>query len=116
MPAMDGGGVEKLILIANYLIKKINLSLITYENKFKNKLSKKIKVIIPKNIKKNKSKYYKYIVCLFLMIKILLKKDCLVFAFQANIYAVIICKLLKKNVIIRSNSSPSGWNKNFLKI
>ena len=31
MPAMDGGGVEKnLILIANYLIKKkINLSLIT---------------------------------------------------------------------------------------
>ena len=117
MPAMDGGGVEKnLILIANYLIKKkINLSLITYENKFKNKLSKKIKVIIPKNIKKNKSKYYKYIVCLFLMIKILLKKDCLVFAFQANIYSVIICKLLKKNIIIRSNSSPSGWNKNFFK-
>ena len=49
------------------------------------------------------------------MIKILLKKDCLVFAFQANIYAVIICKLLKKNIIIRSNSSPSGWNKNFFK-
>ena len=45
-----------------------------------------------------------------------IKKDCLVFAFQANIYAVIICKLLKKNVIIRSNSSPSGWNKNFFKI
>jgi glycosyltransferase involved in cell wall biosynthesis len=117
MPSMDGGGVEKnLILIANFFIKKkINLYLITYENKFKNKLSKKIKVIEPGNIKKDRSKYYKYLVCLLLLVKILLKKNCLVFAFQANIYAIIICKFLKKNIIVRSNSSPSGWNKNLFK-
>ena len=117
MPSMEGGGVEKnLILIANYLVKKkINLSLITYENKFKEKLSRKIHIVSPKNIKKNKSKYYKYLICLLLMVKILFKKDCLVFAFQANIYAIIICKLLNKKIIVRSNSSPTGWNKNYFK-
>tara|TARA_Y100000591_G_C21806077_1_gene684975 strand:- start:221 stop:1276 length:1056 start_codon:yes stop_codon:yes gene_type:complete len=114
---MEGGGVEKnLILIANYFVKKkIKLSLITYQNKFRKELDKKINIVTPRNKKKNKTKYFKYFICLYLMCKILLKTDCLVFAFQANIYAIIICKLLNKKIIVRSNSSPSGWNKNYFK-
>ncbi len=117
MPSMEGGGVEKnLILIANYFVKKkISLSLITYQNKFNKELDKNINIITPKIKKKNKTKYFKYFICLYLMFKILLKKNCLVFAFQANIYAIIICKLLNKKIIVRSNSSPSGWNKNYFK-
>jgi len=43
------------------------------------------------------------------------KKKPLVFAFQANIYAVIVAKILNTKIIIRSNSAPSGWSQNFIK-
>ena len=39
----------------------------------------------------------------------------MVFAFQANIYAIIVAKILNTKIITRSNSSPSGWSKNFFK-
>ena len=35
---------------------------------------------------------------------------------SANIYCIIICKLLNIKVIVRSNSSPLGWYHNNLKI
>ena len=46
---------------------------------------------------------------------LLKNKDTITFAFQANIYSIILCKLLFKKIIVRSNSSPSGWNNNFFK-
>ena len=50
------------------------------------------------------------------MIRVLLKnKDVLVFSFQANLYAILICKFFGVKIISRSNSSPSGWSKNFVK-
>ena len=42
-------------------------------------------------------------------------KNTLVFCFQANIYCLILCKLLNIKIILRSNSSPSGWYHNFFK-
>ena len=47
MPSMDGGGVEKnLVIVSNYLSKHIkNLTLITFDDGFNKKLSKKIKII-----------------------------------------------------------------------
>jgi len=47
MPSMEGGGVEKnLILISNYLSKNINnIKLITFNNKFNFFFDKKIKII-----------------------------------------------------------------------
>ena len=36
-------------------------------------------------------------------------------AFQANLYCTIVCKLFNVKIIIRSNSSPSGWSNNFIK-
>ena len=42
-------------------------------------------------------------------------KNCLLLSFQANIYCILICKLFNIKVLIRSNSSPSGWYHNIFK-
>ena len=119
MPSIEGGGVEKnLYLIANYLIKKINkISLITVTKNAKNKFNNKIKFITPRNTFWDRmNKKIKYICCLYLLfIQILKNRNILVFCFQANIYCIILCKFFGVKIIIRSNSSPTGWSRNFLK-
>jgi glycosyltransferase involved in cell wall biosynthesis len=119
IPSIEGGGVEKnLFIITNYFIKKkIKIHLITANKEFRNKFNGKISIISPKkkNIK-NFSRYKKYFYCLILLLGFILKnKKTLIFSFQANIYATIIAKLCFQKIIIRSNSSPSGWSKNYLK-
>ena len=47
--------------------------------------------------------------------KILFDKKVTVFAFQANLYCILVCKIFNVTIITRSNSSPSGWSKNKLK-
>jgi len=72
MPSMEGGGVEKnIIIITNYLSKFIdNIELITFDNKFNRFFNNKIKIINSRNYSKTKiSKYYKYFFCLILLIK-----------------------------------------------
>ena len=119
MPFIGGGGVEKnLFIIANYLATKINkINLCTLSINKKNKFNNKIKFLIPKkDIYGNLNIRLKYLVCLFILFKFLIRnKNSVVFAFQANIYCVILCKLLNVKVIVRSNSSPLGWYHNFLK-
>ena len=116
---MDGGGVEKnIIIIGNYLSKHVNdLALITFDNKFNRFFSKKIKIInAQKKSKKKINKYYKYYRCLIILTKEIFKNShSSVFSFQANIYSVILSKILNFKLIIRSNSSPTGWTKNFIK-
>lgn len=119
MPSIDGGGVEKnLIIIANFLAQKIrNISLITYNDSFNKYFDKKIKIInVVKKNKNSVNKYVKYIYCLLILIKIsIANKKIVVFSFQANIYCAILSILFKFKLISRSNSSPSGWAHNFLK-
>lgn len=119
MPSMDGGGVEKnLIIISNYLSKYIkNLTLITFDNKFNSRFLKSIKIInYKKKNKKKHSKYFKYFICLLILTREIIKnKNVSVFSFQANIYAIFLSLILGFNLIIRSNSSPTGWNKNTIK-
>ena len=58
----------------------------------------------------------KYLICLVILFKFLIKnKNSTVLSFQANIYCIILCKLLNINIIVRSNSSPSGWYHNTIK-
>ncbi len=121
IPSIEDGGVEKnLFIVTNYLIKKIdNIELITCNNNFTAKFSKKIKFTGTKNkFWNNCNKRLKYIICLFILFKKLLfkKEKTLVFAFQANIYAIIISKILNTKVITRSNTSPSGWSSNLIKV
>ena len=118
MPSIDGGGVEKnLFIISNYLSKKLNeITLITFDGRFNQKFDKNIKIInYVKKSSKNYSKYYKYYECLKILIKEIQKKKSLVFAFQANIYCCFLSLIFNFNLITRSNSSPSGWSKNFIK-
>ena len=120
MPSIENGGVEKnLYEISNYLTKnEINLEVITCNDNMSFKFSKKIKFIGTKNsFWHNKSKYVKYFVCLLILFFTLIRKKekSLVFAFQANIYAVIVAKILNVKIITRSNSAPSGWSQNIIK-
>ena len=118
MPSIEGGGVEKnLFIISNYLGKNLpDTKLITcdrfYNSKFKN-----IKIINPKiKIEKFSIRRLKYFFCFIELIKIILNdKNHLVFAFQANLYCSIICKIFGIKIIIRSNSSPSGWELGFFR-
>ena len=118
MPSIEGGGVEKnLFLVANHLAKKIKkIKLITYEKTFKYFLNKNVEVLYFKRKSSNESKYFKYTMCIWLLIKFYFKnKNILVFSFQANIYCLILSKIFNFDVIIRSNSSPTGWSQGFFK-
>lgn len=118
MPSIDGGGVEKnLFIISNFLSSKLNeIVLITFDTRFNTKFDKKIKIINAiKKPKKKYSKYYKYYKCLKILIYETIKKKSLVFAFQANIYCCFLSLIFNFHLITRSNSSPTGWSKNFFK-
>ena len=119
MPSIEGGGVEKnLFLVSNYLSKKLNkVALITISKKYKTKFNNSIELIsLTSNYWDNLSRRSKYFLSIFLLIKEILKnRNIIVFAFQANIYCIIICKLFSIKVIVRSNSAPAGWSKNILK-
>lgn len=120
IPTVDaGGGVEKnFFIITNYLSTRLNkITVITLSKSVKNKLSKKIRVVCPKiNFLENLSRRAKFLISLiFLFKEILRKKNSTVLCFQGIIYCTLLCKLTGTKVIIRSNSSPSGWSQNFIK-
>ena len=119
IPSIEGGGVEKnLFIIGNYLSKQINkIALITSSKETNKKFNNKIKLISPKkSIPNNSSRKFKYIICLFLLFKEIMKnKNILVFSLQANLYCSILCKIFKIKIITRSNSSPEGWSNNIIK-
>lgn len=118
MPSIEGGGVEKnFIIVANHLSKSKKISVITVSKKFRKKFNKKIKFISLKSDYWDKlSRRVKYIIALTLLIKeFFVEKEKIVFCFQANIYAIIVSKLFSVKIIVRSNSAPIGWSKNFIK-
>ena len=119
MPFIGGGGVEKnLYIIANYLAKKVNdVTVCTLSMDKKKKFDKKIKFLTSLHqINQNINIKLKYILCLFILFKFLLKnKNYVVFAFQANIYCILLCKFLGVKIISRTNTSPSGWYHNVIK-
>lgn len=119
IPSIEDGGVEKnLYLISNYLSKKIkNISLITADASRKKKFNKKINYITPNSYYwEKKSRRFKTVICLILLLKkFFCNKKIIILSFQANIYALIIAKLLSIKIIVRSNTAPQGWNRNFFK-
>ena len=119
MPSIEGGGVEKnLFLVSNYLVKKIDqVALITISKKYKKKFNNSIEFIsLISNCWDKLGRRSKYFLSIFLLMREILKnKNIIVFAFQANIYCIIICKLFSVKVIARSNSAPAGWSKNIFK-
>ena len=83
------------------------------------KFQKGIKLIGTKSIFWQKqNRLIKYFVCLLILfINLISRGDKpLIFAFQANIYAILVAKILNTKIITRSNTAPIGWSKNFFKI
>ena len=119
IPSIEDGGVEKnLYIISRFLTKKIkDITLLTYDNLNNQKFSKKIKIINPFfNFINFRGRYPKYILCISSLINLLLfDRNYLVLSFQANIFAIIISKIFNVKIISRSNSSSTGWSKNFIK-
>ena len=109
IPSIEDGGVEKnLYLISNYLKDcGINLEILTANHDKSKKFKKGIRLIGTKSIFWQKqNRFIKYLVCLiFLFFNLIVRKDKpLVFAFQANIYAIFVAKLLNTKIITRSNT------------
>ena len=119
MPYIGGGGVEKnLFIIANYFSKKISdLYVLTTSKKYKHKFNKNIKFISPKkNLSDGLNIKLKYLIGLYFLFLFLIKnRHSVVFSFQANVYAILLCKILNIKIIARSNSSPDGWYHNWIK-
>ena len=119
MPSIEVGGVEKnFFIISNFLSKKFsNISVITLSDLAKKRLSKKINIVKPKIFfSKILGRRLKFIICLlYLLIEIIKNKNSTVFSFQGIVYCITLCKILSTNVIVRSNSSPSGWSKHSIK-
>ena len=117
IPSIEGGGVEKnLFLISDFLSKNIDdIYIITASKRFKKKFNR-LNFITPKYNLDKYGRKVKYLFCLFELCKLIIrKKKIIIFSFQANLYSILISKLFSARVIIRSNSSPSGWSKNILK-
>ena len=118
-PSIEDGGVEKnLFLITNFLASKgIKTSVISADKNKKKEFIKKVNFYFPKFINFNQSKRYKkYFFCLLLLVKrILFNKSKYIFSFQANIYCIIVGKLLGAKVIVRMNAAPQGWDHSFIK-
>lgn len=120
MPSIEmGGGVEKnFIILSNYLITKLNkISIITASKNYKKYLDKKINYIsMNSSFWENINRRKKFLISLFLLFKKIIKnRNVVVLSFQGHVYCILLCKLLNIKVIVRSNSSPSGWSKNFIK-
>jgi len=119
MPIIEDGGVEKnLFIISNYLKDKIKkISLITTSKRFRNKFSKKIKFVsLKSNFWDNLGRRKKFIISLYLLfLEVINNRNTIVLCFQGNVYCTILCKLLGVKIIVRSNSSPKGWSRNFVK-
>ena len=116
-PSIEEGGVEKnLMNIANNLFGKYNIAVLTSNTDKKKYFNKKIKFISPEsNFYNKKNRIIKSIICTYFFFKFFKKKKLTLVSFQSNIVAIILAKIFKKKVIIRSNTSPSSYTKNFLK-
>ena len=120
IPSIEEGGVEKnLFIVSNYLIKKnVKVEILTCNNNKAKFFDKKIKFIgTSNNFWHSRSRTIKYLACIFLLFLNLLKSKSnkLIFAFQANIYAILISKIFNAKIIVRANSAPSGWSHNMFK-
>jgi len=119
MPSFEGGGVEKNIrMIANYFASKnIKISLITASKKVKKKFTKKVRFISPvSNIWDKQKRFIKFIICIYFLFKNYKRnKKINVFCFQGNVLCILFCKIFGLKVVIRPNSSPTGWSSNYLK-
>ena len=116
-PSMEEGGVEKnLINICNGMSTKQKILLITANKDKKVFFKKSVKFVSAKtDFFNKKSRIIKSIFCSYLLLKNYNYQKTTIVAFQSNILAIIMSKILNYKVIIRSNQSPHNYANNFIK-
>ena len=118
IPSIETGGVEKnLLYISDYLSKKdIKIYIITTNYNKKKNFNKKINFITPKNNKWiNSSRMIKTLICVYLILTKMPKKDISIFSFQSNFSSIILSKIIGVKIIIRLNTSLDKYINNPIK-
>lgn len=119
-PSIEDGGVEKnLYLLANKLLIEFKTSIITANKEKKKKFNNKINFLYPKKENlQNSPRLLKSIYCLLLGLKYLINKNkpSVLISYESNIFAIIMAKILRISIIVRSNASPEGYLNNYFKI
>ncbi len=118
IPSIEGGGVEKnLFYITNYIQSKFrNIYLVTANKLNQNLFGKNIKLIMPNtNYFNNKNRFFKSIICSYLLFKNFNNKKVLIFSLQSNFFSIIFSKLINAKVIIRLNTSTEKYISNIYK-
>lgn len=113
-PVIGDNGISKnLAELSNQLAKKnfkCEIITLNYSGKIKKKFffNKKIK-IIESQLFKFKNKIAIYLQCSLKLLMYSLRKDVIIFAYQANIFAIIISKITFNKIVIRCNIAPSRF-------
>ena len=120
-PSIEIGGVEKnLFKIINFFSsKQQNIFLITFDKKnIKKKLNTNINILSIEFLKNYKLPYFiKVLFCIFnYFLNFGLKRNCIFFSFQSNLYFILLAKLTKNRIIARSNAAPNYYISNMFKL
>jgi len=114
-PSIEGGGVERNIkLIFETLEKPLKKKIYFVSYDKVDNLDESIEVVKPIIRFNVRSRIVKYLICICSVFRIYFKnKDLVIFSFQANVYAIIVAKILKIPIIVRANSAPYKWTNGF---
>lgn len=118
IPSIESGGVEKnLFYISNYIQNKFdNIYLVSSDQVNKRLFGKKIKIISPRmSWIKFESRFFKSLICFFLLLKNFFNKKIVILSFQSNFFAIIASKIINSRIIIRLNTSTKKYLNNIFK-
>lgn len=116
-PSFESGGVETniknlILLFSNN--KKYSVNLLTGKKKIKI-FEKNYHSIFPNFlIKFCHNRISSYFLCSLVLFYHCIKSSCIILSFQNNIFAIIIAKLTNSKIVIRLNTSPDKYIKNYI--
>lgn len=116
-PSFENGGVETniknlILLFGNN--KKYSVDLLTSKKKI-NIFGKNYHSIFPNFlIKFCHNRISSYFLCSLVLFYHCIKSSCIILSFQNNIFAIIIAKFTNSKIIIRLNTSPDKYIKNYI--
>ena len=117
IPSIESGGVEKnLFYIINYIQHQFdNVYLLTADKPKYSNLGKNIKLLSPNSkFYQNKKRFFKSLICFYLIIKYFWNKKILIFSLQSNFFSILASKMINSKIILRLNTSPEKYSRNVI--
>ena len=107
IPSIEGAGVEKnFFLLLKFLSRKFNkIFIVSVDKKIFKKSDKIIQINPSSKFFSNKSRLFKTIISLHLLIKNFAFKDTTILSFQSNVPVIIISKIFGFKILVRLNTS-----------